>query len=58
MAATESKPPSIRALAEAVGVNKTTAAHMLTRIRLAQVEEPEYFGRILQHLLKRANDER
>ncbi|HTE17246.1 MAG TPA: transposase [Armatimonadota bacterium] len=56
IAATERQRVSARALAERVGVNRNTAAHMLTRIRLAQVEETEFFGRILQNLLARMND--
>lgn len=58
MAATERQRVSARALAQRVGVNRNTAAHMLTRIRLAQVEETEFFGRILQNLLARVNDGR
>jgi transposase-like protein len=56
VAATEPRRVTSRALAERIGVNRNTAAHMLTRIRLAQVEETEFFGRILQNLLARVND--
>ena len=55
MAATEPEGVSVRTLAERIGVNKNTAALMLMRIRLAQVEETAFFGRILQLLLSKAN---
>jgi hypothetical protein len=38
------------------GVTKDTAAMMLIRIRLAQVTEPEFVGRILQRLLGSLKD--
>lgn len=58
LVATEPKGVSVRTLAARVGVNRNTAAHMLTRIRLAQVEQSEFFGRILQNLFTRINDGR
>lgn len=56
LAATEPKPVSVRALATRVGVSKATAAYMLARIRLAQIEESEFFGRVIQNLLAKAKE--
>jgi hypothetical protein len=55
--ATEQKRVTVRSLAERVGVNRNTAGSMLTRIRLAQVEETEFVGRILQNLLARVRND-